>query len=149
VGDDEQDNYLSGTEEKTKLDALVKKLTNENKILKKKCKDMNSSSDRLKCHVSTVKVIIKDHSILMEVERFDTIYMVVAIQLMNSKKFSYDTFNITIKELEKKLPNILDCKNNQALNRAIIGYVQDQNKIKCKQIKYNIAENKKGLNSKQ
>lgn len=149
----EQDNYLSGgtEEEKTKLDALVKKLTTENQILKRKCKDMLTSSERLKCHLSTVKVIIKDHSLLMEVERFDTIYMAVGIQLMNSKKFSYDTFNATIKELEIKLPNILDCKNlndvfkniNQALNRAVIGYVQDQNKMKCKKIKYNIAENKK------
>jgi len=93
----------------------------------------------------------------MEVERFDTIYMAVGIQLMNSKKFSYDTFNATIKELEIKLPNILDCKNlndvfkniNQALNRAVIGYVQDQNKMKCKKIKYNIAENKKVAQQQQ
>jgi hypothetical protein len=133
------------------------KLRNENKILKKQCMKYDSmisiTSERLKCHVTTVKIKLKKFVLLVEVERFETIYMAIAIQLIDSKTFTYCKFNETIKELEQKVPSILDFADLQLviqniyskLDIPVICYVQKQNKIICKKMKSGVSGSNKTL----
>ena len=162
--DDDQDDIecrstgsKSGTGATKNLDALVVKLRNENKILKKQCMKYDSmisiTSERLKCHVTTVKIKLKKFVLLVEVERFETIYMAIAIQLIDSKTFTYCKFNETIKELEQKVPSILDFADLQLviqniyskLDIPVICYVQKQNKIICKKMKSGVSGSNKTL----
>jgi hypothetical protein len=129
------------------------KLRNENKILKKQCMKYEATSERLKCHVTTVKIKLKKFVLLVEVERFETIYMAIAIQLIDSKTFTYYKFNETIEELEQKVPSIMDFANLQLvieniyskLEIPVICYVQKQNKIICKKMKSGVSEPNKAL----